>query len=194
MSSQSYNAIDTLADLYTFTTGHGSYILLMGNSAIGDIGTTCWRYDATSTATDNFSAGIVKPTSVSGSGRWVREDNFPFLLSDHAPSRTLNSAFQVSAILDAHVFYTLSVACSLSLTGGTDGEIQLQTSPDNVTFTTKAKMGGSNTGSLTIGLNTTQKSVGQVSCKVPKGYYVKLVTVNNTGTATFALIQSVENY
>jgi hypothetical protein len=47
---------------------------------------------------------------------------------------------------------------------------------------------------LTIGLNTTQKSTGVLAARVPKGFYVKLVTVSNTGSPTFALLNSIEHY
>lgn len=108
--------------------------------------------------------------------------------TDHNNSRTLGgSAFQVSTTVDALVTYSGSVSCNLSLTGGQEGSILVQTSPDNVTFTTKGQIGGSNTGTLTIGLNTTQKSIGTITLRIPKNYYVKIISFNVTGSPTYIL-------
>lgn len=180
--------------MYLCSPSDGTYVMLMGKTAIGDQKGTLWKYDASSSVSDNFEGGTAKPTANAGNGRWIRQDNAPFFSADHTPTRTFGTAFQPSTGFDSEVFYTISISCTLSLSGGQDGEVQLQTSPDNVTYTTKSKFGGSNTGSLTLGLNTAQKSVGLLSCKVPKGYYVKIVTVNNTSTPAFGLIQSIENY
>lgn len=104
------------------------------------------------------------------------------------PSRSLNSAFQISTTQDAFVSYAVDVAATLSLVTGQTGTVTLQYADDSG-FTTNVKTiqasVNGNTGSLTIGLNLTQTATATVSGMVPAGKYAKLVTANTTGTPTF---------
>ena len=104
------------------------------------------------------------------------------------PSRSLNSAFQISATQDVSVSYTVDVASTLTLTGGATGTVTLQYADDSG-FTTNVKTVQSsvngNTGTLTIGLSLTQTGTCSLSGVIPAGKYVKLVTANTAGTPTF---------
>ncbi len=104
------------------------------------------------------------------------------------PTRTLNSAFQISTLRGTFVNYSVDIACALSLTGGQTGTVFLEIANDSgftsgVQELTRAVNG--NTGTLTIGLNITQNSTGQVSGYVPPAKYVRIRTANTTGTPTF---------
>lgn len=111
-----------------------------------------------------------------------------YTLTDHNNSRAIGTTgFQVSTTVDSYVTYTGTVSCNLSLSGGAEGYILVQTSPDNSTWTTKGEIGGSNTGTLTVGLNTTQKNRGSVTLRIPKSYYVRIVSSTVTGTPTYTL-------
>lgn len=112
----------------------------------------------------------------------------PQAMSFATPTRSLNSAFQVSSTRAAFVSYTVDVATTLSLTGGATGTVTLQYADDSG-FTTNVKTVQSsvngNTGTLTIGLALTQTGTAAVTGVVPAGKYVKIVTANTAGTPTF---------
>lgn len=103
------------------------------------------------------------------------------------PSRSLNSAFQPSTAMDTFGSYSVSIASSLSLTGGQQGSTILEIA-DDAAFTTNVKtvaqITNGNTGTLTLGLNTVQTSGGNLVGVIPAGKYARLRTVNTTGTPT----------
>lgn len=111
------------------------------------------------------------------------------------PTRSLNTAFQVSTTRNSRVSYAVSIAATLSLTTGQSGTVVLEYADDSG-FTTNVKTIQSsinaNTGSLAIGLNLTQTVTASVSGDVPSGKYVRLRTVNNTGTPTFTFVSAQE--
>lgn len=103
-------------------------------------------------------------------------------------TRSLNSAFQVSASKAAFVSYTVDIATALSLTTGQTGTATLQYADDsgfttNVVTVQSAVNG--NAGTLTIGLNTVQTGTASLTGIIPAGKYVKIVTANTVGTPTF---------
>lgn len=57
------------ADLYANSSSNNAVVTLLCDTTFGDIPTSCWRYDTSSSASDNFAGGVVKPTAVSGSGK-----------------------------------------------------------------------------------------------------------------------------
>lgn len=97
----------------------------------------------------------------------------------------LNTVYQPSTTRDAMVTTGASIVATLSLSGGQTGQVLIQISPDNVTYTTVATLVNGNTGSLTIGLNTTQSQSCSAAFMVPKGFYFKLVS---SGTATMTAL------
>lgn len=111
------------------------------------------------------------------------------------PTRTLNSAFQISSTQPARVSYAVSIAATLSLTTGQSGTVVLEYADDSG-FTTNVKTVQSsingNTGSLTIGLNLVQTVTATIAGEVPAAKYVRLRTVNNTSTPTFTFVSAQE--
>lgn len=103
-------------------------------------------------------------------------------------TRSLNTAFQVSATKAAMVTYTVDIGATLSLTSGETGTVTLQYADDSG-FTTNVKTvqssANGNTGTLAIGLGLTQTSTASLTGIIPAGKYVKLVTANTAGTPTF---------
>lgn len=111
------------------------------------------------------------------------------------PSRSLNSAFQVSTTQDAIVNYSVDVASTISLTSGQTGTVVLEYADDSgISTNVKTVMSGvnGNTGSLTIGLNLTDTNTITVSGVVPQSKYVRIRTVNTTGTPTFTFRSAQE--
>jgi microcystin-dependent protein len=72
MAVHVYNEADLKADLYARIPGDGEYELLSGDTSLGDIPPSLWQYDASSSATDDFANGVIKPTAQMGNGRWLR--------------------------------------------------------------------------------------------------------------------------
>lgn len=104
-------------------------------------------------------------------------------------SRALNTAYQPSLSRFTLVSCSVNITSTLSLSGGQSGTITLQSSPDNVTYTTIATATNNNTGSLTLGLNTSQAQSCTLTGTISPGYYYKLTS---TGTSTFSILQTFE--
>lgn len=104
-------------------------------------------------------------------------------------ARTFNTVYLMSSTKYVDIRISAEVSCSLSLSGGQDGTITLQISPDASAWTTVGRIRGSNTGTLTIGLSTAQITGGQLSAIVPPNYYWKAITTNNTGTPSYTMQQ-----
>lgn len=111
------------------------------------------------------------------------------------PTRSLNSAFQISSSKAAFVSYSVDVATALTLTTGQQGTVYLRYADDSG-HTTNVKevcrYVNGNTGTLAIGANITQTGTGTLSGFVPAGKYAKIVTENNTGTPSFAMRNAQE--
>lgn len=105
------------------------------------------------------------------------------------PTRTLNSAFQISSTRDAMVSYTVDIGATISLTSGQAGTVTLQYADDSGQTTNVKTVQSSvngNTGTLTLGLNLTQTVTAILAGIIPAGKYVKLVTANTTGSPSFS--------
>ena len=113
------------------------------------------------------------------------------------PSRSVNSAFRVSTTTVSNIAYSVSIANTLNLSGGAAGLVYLEYADDSG-FTTNVKeagrVGNSNSGGLVVGLSLNDQVTLQVSGMIPAGKYVRLRTVNTTGTPTYTLITSQEVY
>lgn len=115
--------------------------------------------------------------------------------SQSSVSRSLNTIFQVSTTNDSLVVYSVNTACTLSLTGGQTATVVLEMAT-NSGFTTGVQTLSTtvngNTGTLTIGLNITQTYTCALVGYVPVGNYVRIRTVNTTGTPTFSYTSGQE--
>lgn len=100
-------------------------------------------------------------------------------------STTGSNGFQISTTQRAMVNYSVSIVTTLSLSGGQNGTVILEMSSDNTTWTEVQRYANGNTGTLTLGLNTAQTGTACLSGFIPVGYYVRLRTLNNTGTPTY---------
>jgi hypothetical protein len=114
--------------------------------------------------------------------------NKPASFSQSAVTRSLNSAFQVSPTRLSEVRYSVDISTTVSLTGGAVGRVILEMAT-NSAFTTGVQelqsFGNGNTGTIVVGLVLTQLSTACLSGKVPAGNYVRLRTVNVTGSPTY---------
>lgn len=111
------------------------------------------------------------------------------------PTRSLNTAFQVSTTQDSQVSYGVNISATLSLTTGQTGTVVLEYADDSG-FTTNVKTVQSsvngNSGTLALGLGLGQSVTATVTGMVPAGKYVRVRTVNTTGTPSFTLTTAQE--
>lgn len=114
--------------------------------------------------------------------------NKPAARSQSAAIRSLNTAFQVNATRWATVKYSVDISTTVSLSGSQVGTVILETAT-NSAFTTGVQtlqqFSNGNSGTLVVGLVLTQLSTACLSGDVPAGNYVRLRTVNVTGTPTY---------
>lgn len=121
--------------------------------------------------------------------------NKPAAMSQASASRTLNTIFQVSATRWTQVRYSVDISTTVSLTGSQVGRVVLEMAT-NAAFTTGVQelqsFGNGNSGTLVVGLVLTQLCTACLSGQVPPGNYVRLRTVNTTGTPTFTYVSGQE--
>jgi hypothetical protein len=137
----------------------------------------------TLTAT-GITAGQYSRITFDSKGRATAGSNIAMPISLGA--RSFNTAYQLSTTEDLNITVSATVSCSLTLLAGADGSAILEFSANGTTgWTYIGQIDGSNTGTLTVGLNTNQKTGGTITAGLPKSHYWRLRTVNNTGTPTF---------
>lgn len=129
--------------------------------------------------------GAVGPTGATGA---TGATGPAIVTSQSAATRSLNTAFQVSSSRASMVFYSVRIATTVSIGSNQDGDVILEVASDsgftsNVQTISIAENG--QTITLAIALNSVQTQTIVVSGYVPIGYYVRLRTVNNTGTPTY---------
>jgi hypothetical protein len=139
----------------------------------------------------NFALGNVNETlTMTGSGIMAFRGR-----SQSAATRSLNTAFQVSTTRDSEVRYSVDISCTSTLLGGQAGTVVLEVAT-NSGFTTGvqtlSQFINSNSVSLAIAITVTQINTACVTGYVPAGYWVRLRTVNTTGTPTFTYTQGQE--
>jgi len=152
---------------------------------------------ATVATTGVYSDLTGKPVlaNVATSGSYVDLTNKPTIPtvltpSQSAASRTLNTAFQVSSTRNAWVTYSVQLNVTASIAGGQNGDIILEMADDSG-FTTGVQQiaisGLGQTYTLAVAIQGVQPQTGTVIGFIPAGKYVRLRTVNNTGTPTYSI-------
>lgn len=108
--------------------------------------------------------------------------------SQSSATRSLNSAFQISASRPVLVVYSVRITTTVSIGSNQDGDVILEIASDSG-FTTNVQTlsisQSSQAVTLALALNSVQAQTTALSGFVPTGYYVRLRTVNNTGTPAF---------
>lgn len=110
--------------------------------------------------------------------------------SQSLASRSLNTAFQVSTSRDSQVQYSIDISCTSTLLGGQAGTVILEMAT-NSGFTTGvqtlSQFINSNSVSLAIAITVVQVNTACLTGYIPAGNFVRIRTVNTTGTPTFTL-------
>lgn len=99
------------------------------------------------------------------------------------------TGFQISSTRESEVRYNLTIVTTATLVTGAVGVIVLEMAPTNsVTPSDWVEIGRLTNGqvfSLAVAIGCTQTISGQLSAAVPVGYYVKLRSINTTGTPIY---------
>lgn len=147
----------------------------------------------------SLMTGDLPPNITLAPGQWVRlnaaGDGFdtvaitsPIAKTFTSPSRSVNTAFQISSSQDAEVSYSVDITTALTLSGGAAGTVYLEYADDSG-FTTNVKevahFTTSNTGTLVVGITLNQQATARLGGVIPAGKYVRLRTNNTTGTPTY---------
>jgi len=135
----------------------------------------------------NFSLGTTGQVLTMTSSTTMAFQN-PSNRSQSASTRSLNSAFQLSTTRDSEVRYSVDISCTSTLLGGQSGTVILEMA-NNAAFTTGVQtlcqFTNSNSVSLAIAITVTQINTACLTGYIPAGNWIRLRTVNGTGTPTF---------
>lgn len=197
--SGSYSNPTWITDLpYTKITGTPAlnYVTSVGltSNELSITGTTI-------TSSGTFAVNLSVSGVTAGTYRIVTVNNKGIVTSARNPTinvitssgRNFDQAYLVSSTAGVDIRISVSITCTLSLAGGTSGNAILEYSANGSTgWLFAGHVPSSNTGALTIGLNTAQIGGGQVSSLLPTGYYWRLRTNTTSGTPTYTLLGGQE--
>lgn len=184
ISSLAYAKITGAPSLATVATT-GAYSDLTGKPSLATVATTGAYADltgkpslATVATTGSYTDLINKPAARSSSSA-----THTFV------STTSSTGFQVSALRDCNVSYSVSTVTTATIGGNSSGTIFLEIAATNSTtpgdWTTIAKMTNGQAITLAVILQSSQTIGSTLSGYVPAGYYARLRTLNNSGTPTY---------
>lgn len=99
------------------------------------------------------------------------------------------TGFQVSSSRNSSVNYSVTISTASSITSGALGVVVLEIAPTNSATPSDwveiGRLSQGQTLGLAIALSITQPIASQVGGMIPAGYYVKLRSINTTGTPTY---------
>lgn len=161
---------------YNGTTNPNGYVTQAGARSAISLTTT----GTIGAATYNSTTGVLNVPNYSVSARTFTN-----------PTRTLNTAFQISTTQDAQVTYAVDITVSALLIGGSSGRVYLEYATDSgfTTGVTTVTSSGNSTGGV---LSITNVGTANLNGIIPAGRYVRLRTVNVTATPTFAFQSAQE--
>jgi len=139
----------------------------------------------------NIASNIVASATNSIDGRYQRlSANTNIVSRSVVTVSNAANGWQISATRDSEVAYNFSQTSLSTITGGAAGYIALEIAPTNSTaaalWIEKSRSTGGQNNGLIVGLALDQRDGGPVQCKVPAGYYVRVRSVNVTGTPTWS--------
>lgn len=109
------------------------------------------------------------------------------------PTRVLGTAFQPSTTTARQVAYSASADCTISISGGMEGRVELLSDSANPPTTIRQDITGCKaTGTVVLGVSQVIGTRGSASYLVPRGDYVLIRSVNVTGTPTYAITRQAE--
>lgn len=180
----------SFATLPTFTETYTGTVTSVGLTSTdftvsGSPVTTSGNITANLTTT-GVATGTYDWVTVDTKGRVTAAGNTPLPTAIASGGRNFNQAYQLSSTRPSFISISAQLSCSLTLTNGQAGNVQLQLSANGSSgWVTYGTLTASNTGVLVVGLSTAQASGGQLTVPIPAGYYWRALTTNTTGTPTY---------
>lgn len=99
------------------------------------------------------------------------------------------TGFQPSATKNVLASYSVTIATTATIGGSADGTVVLEIAPTNSAtpgdWVEVARFRNGQAITLALTLQSVQTIAGCVSGFIPKGYYAKLRSINNSGTPTY---------
>lgn len=120
---------------------------------------------------------------------------------NYSPGRSIvtgtgATGFQVSSTRDSIVTYSTKIVTTATIAGGQEGYVVLEIAATNSATAGDWKEVGRVTNGQALSLALTLQSIQPVSGVlmgiVPAGFYVKVRSVNTTGTPTFSMVSGQE--
>lgn len=145
----------------------------------------------TMTAEQISTIQAMLPTSMDWSVITSKPTTFPgfgMLPLQAAASRALNSGFQVSLTRPALVIYSVQITVTASIAGGQNGDVFLDIASDSGFSVSlqSVPLGLGQTYTLAVALQGVQPQSVTAIGFVPAASWVRLRTVNNTGTPAYS--------
>ncbi len=91
--------------------------------------------------------------------------------------RSFNTPYKVSETRPANISVSVSISCVLSVSGGQSAKVELQISPDGITWTSKAECKNTATGTIQVGTQT-NNITQTLQTDIPKNWYWRLKKTN----------------
>lgn len=107
------------------------------------------------------------------------------------PTRTLNTAFQISATRDCMVSYSVDITVAALILAGTSGRVYLEYA-NETGFTTGVTVVGSTGNAIGGVLNVNNLATANLAGLIPAGKFVRLRTANVSGTPTYTFMSAQE--
>lgn len=163
-------------------------------------GLTNASYDATV-----YEPYITPGTSLQyldGTLQWQTLPVISALSFNNAASHTIQTVaasangFQLSTTRNVSVYYSVNVTTTATIAGASDGYVVLEICPTNsavaANWTEVSRSRNGQTISLAIVLQSVQNIGSELMNIIPAGYYMRLRSVNVSGTPTYSFISGQE--
>lgn len=140
--------------------------------------------------------GMFKKSDMTALSNAVLPKSFNYTPGRSIVTGTGATGFQVSSTREAVVTYSAKITTTATIAGGQEGYVVLEIAPTNSATAGDWKEVGRVTNGQALSLALTLQSIQPVSGilmgLVPAGYYVKVRSVNTTGTPTYSMVSGQE--
>lgn len=194
------------SDVYSTPAPDGTMLYVECENTFNDIPPQLWQYDVNSSASDDYAGGVIKPTSVSGNGRWLRRGVFNHQANWNEASATspayINNKPALAAVATSGSYNDLSNTPSipstsrttsgqtLSLVGTGATGTQIDATKDctvrvSCSVSCTSTIGGASTSLIELKINSTNSAT--------EGTWTTVAFLGTDQTITLALaLQSVQ--
>lgn len=189
----SSSGISQVLNKPTLGTASGQNSTAFATAAQGILASTALQAEVDGSTTNELqtlSGSNTNTLMLSNGGGTFLIPVYTYVTNTTTRTVVIGTAYQPSTTKDVDVRTNPQIICILNLSGGQTGNIDLQISANGTSgWITRRSLTNSNTGSLTIGLNTSQTNASELSTIVPATWYYRL---NSGGTGTFNSINPAE--